>query len=278
MATVWNGVNSVSGGQCVYLMLHAIFPSIATLPNHMSASSALTTANLIGFFIFILLTGLVLLLEVPKWNLLIHLKLIIFAVSTAGMLALAITKAGGPGPIVTRASTVHGTEKGWLIARFILTTAASCSTFASNAADWQRNATKPSNPILGQLLGFPLSNMVVQIIGMIVASTSVAVYGTLEWNPVTYLDMLLTDNYDAKHRAGAFFIAAGKCDLTAGCSKRRFSRLETNAESSAMISGRWLTHLPPPQVSPTPSSSLASSRTSSPSPTTSPACAPSTCR
>lgn len=28
-------------------------------------------------------------------------------------------------------------------------------------------------------------------------------------NPLTYLDQILADNYDATHRAGAFFIALG---------------------------------------------------------------------
>lgn len=45
--------------------------------------------------------------------------------------------------------------------------------------------------------------------GMLIASTSEAVYGEVIWNPVDYLGMLLEDNYDAKHRAGAFFIALG---------------------------------------------------------------------
>lgn len=96
-----------------------------------------------------------------------------------------------------------------LIPTQILTSTASCSTFASNAADWQRNAKRPNDPILGQILGFPISNFIVQVIGMLVASTSATVYGEVVWNPVTYLKMLLEDNYDAKHRAGAFFIAAG---------------------------------------------------------------------
>lgn len=191
-------------------MLHAIFPSIANLPNHMSANSALTTANMIGFFLFIFLTGLMLLLEIPKWNILIHLKLIIFTLSTIGMLVLVMTKAGGVGPIVHRAATVEGAEHSWLLVRFILVSAASCSTFASNASDWQRNATKPSDPILGQLLGFPLSNFIVQVLGMLCASASAGIYGDIIWNPVTLLDMILTDNYTSSIRAGAFFIAAGE--------------------------------------------------------------------
>lgn len=80
---------------------------------------------------------------------------------------------------------------------------------ASNASDWQRNATKPNDPILGQFIGFPLSNFIVQVIGMLVASTSEVVYGKVVWNPVVYLERLLVDNFDAAHRAGAFFISAG---------------------------------------------------------------------
>lgn len=43
--------------------------------------------------------------------------------------------------------------------RFTLLAAASCSTFASNASDWQRNARKKNDPVLGQLFGFPLANV-----------------------------------------------------------------------------------------------------------------------
>lgn len=126
------------------------------------------------------------------------------------MIALTVVEAGGTaGPAVTRGGTVQGTERAWLLTRFVLTSAASCSTFASNAADWQRNAIKPSDPILGQIIGFPLSNMIVSIVGLIVASTSEVVTGTIQWNPVLYLDDILSNNYDAKHRAAAFFISLG---------------------------------------------------------------------
>ncbi|GAA5966916.1 hypothetical protein JCM8115_006204 [Rhodotorula mucilaginosa] len=210
MATVWQGVNAVSGGQALYVMLYSMFPSIGNIKNHMPAGSALTSAQMICFFVFLVLNGLMLLLDIPKWKRLVWTKLLVFSVSSAGMLALAVTKAGGSvGPVVTRSSTIHGSTRSWLLVRMILTSAASCSTFASNASDWQRNATKPNDPILGQLIGFPLSNFIVQVIGMLVASTSEVVYGEVVWNPVIYLERLLVDNFDAAHRAGAFFISAG---------------------------------------------------------------------
>jgi len=158
-AVVWNGVNCVQGGQGVYIMLHAIFPSIARLPNHMPASSAMDSANMIGFFLFWAALSAILFLSIPKWRILIHIKLVAYIISSCAMLAMAIVHAGGVGDILTAKPEVHGKERVWLIVRFTLLSAAGCSTFASNASDWQRNARKPSDPIFGQIFGFPLSNV-----------------------------------------------------------------------------------------------------------------------
>ena len=49
---------------------------------------------------------------------------------------------------------------------------------------------------------------------MLCASATESIYGEIIWNPVTALDMILTDSYDSKHRAGAFFIAAGELSST----------------------------------------------------------------
>ncbi|WVQ81583.1 hypothetical protein IAT38_003707 [Cryptococcus sp. DSM 104549] len=208
-ACVWNGVNFVTGSQCVYIFLHAIFPSIARLPNHMPASSALSSANMIGFFIFWVLTASALFLSIPKWRILIHIKLVAYVLSCVGMIALALHTSGGVGDTLTAKAKVSGSTRAWLIVRFTLLSAAGCSTFASNASDWQRNATHRKDPVLGQILGFPLSNFITTLFGLIVAASSEQAYGTLIWNPLTYLDKILTENYNAPTRAGAAIIAAG---------------------------------------------------------------------
>jgi len=162
------------------------------------------------FFLFLGLNASMLTLDVHKWHRIVYVKLVVFAISTAGMLALALTKAGGSvGAVITAPGKVHGSEKTWLLVRMIFTSAASCSTFASNASDWQRNATKPGDPILGQILGFPLANLFVNIVGLVVASCSEVTHGEVVWMPTRYLSMILSDSYDAKHRAAAFFIGAG---------------------------------------------------------------------
>ncbi|BGP51798.1 hypothetical protein JCM10450v2_007754 [Rhodotorula kratochvilovae] len=211
MACVWQGVNAVTGAQALYTCLHAIFPSFARVPkNTMGSNSALTSAEMLCFFLFSAVNVAMLYLKPHKWHRLIYAKLVVYFISTAGMLALAITQAGGGvGPVVSAKSTIHGSERAWLLVRMILTSAASCSTFASNASDWQRNATRPNDPIIGQLIGFPFANFFTNVIGMLVASCSQVVYGEVIWMPTAFLNMILDDNYDAKHRAGCFFIAAG---------------------------------------------------------------------
>jgi len=55
-----------------------------------------------------------------------------------------------------------------------------------------------------------IRQFITTLIGMIVAVTSPRVTGgTLVWNPLTYMDIILTQNYDAKTRAGSFFVALG---------------------------------------------------------------------
>ncbi|OWZ26753.1 uridine permease [Cryptococcus neoformans var. grubii Br795] len=207
-ACVWNGVNTVTG-QCIYIFLHSIFPSIAHLPNHMPSTSGMTSAQMCGFFLFWFFTGCALFLSVPKWKILIHAKLIAYFLSCVGMLALALTTSKGVGNTLTAGPTAHGSERAWLIVRFTLLSAAGCSTFASNASDWQRNATRKRDPIFGQIFGFPMSNFITTLCGLIVAASSEKAYGTLIWNPLTYLDRILTENYDAKTRAGTAIISIG---------------------------------------------------------------------
>lgn len=53
MTLVWTGVNAVQGGECAYVMLHSIFPTIANIPNIFPGEiSALNSGGMIGFMFF----------------------------------------------------------------------------------------------------------------------------------------------------------------------------------------------------------------------------------
>lgn len=198
----------VQGGQCIYVMLHALTPHIANLKNIMGDGSSIDTGNFIGCIIFWIITCFFLVIPIPKMRSLIYAKLIVFVISAIAMLAWTVTKAGGIGIVARQSGTATGSTKHWLIVRFFFLAAANCATFASNAADFQRYAKKPNDVILGNIIGFPISNLVVSIVGNIVGASSQIIFGEVVWNPVTFLDMLQTTSYTSANRAGCFFIAA----------------------------------------------------------------------
>src|ERR1700712_2908998 len=90
---------------------------------------------------------------------LVYAKLAVFVISAVAMLAWTLTKAGGISKVARQPGSAKGSEHSWLIVRFFMLGAANCATFAPNAADFQRYASKPSDVILGNLFGFPLSNV-----------------------------------------------------------------------------------------------------------------------
>ncbi|RAL58370.1 hypothetical protein DID88_006050 [Monilinia fructigena] len=164
MAIVWNGVNAVQGGECIYVMFHTLSPHVANFKNVMGEGSALNSGGMLGLGIFWILTCCFLIIPVPKMKGLVYAKLIVFIISAIAMCAWTLTMAGGIGPVARQPGTIKGTERTWLLVRFVLLGAANCATFASNAADFQRYARKPNDVILGNLLGFPISNLIVAII------------------------------------------------------------------------------------------------------------------
>ncbi|THV55161.1 hypothetical protein BGAL_0013g00460 [Botrytis galanthina] len=208
MAIVWNGVNAVQGGECIYVMLHTLSPRVANFKNVMGEGSALDSGGMLGLGIFWILTCCFLIIPVPKMKGLVYAKLIVFIISAIAMCAWTLTMAGGIGPVARQPGTVTGSERSWLLVRFILLGAANCATFASNAADFQRYARKPNDVVWGNLVGFPISNLIVSIIGNLVSSSSQVLFGEIIWSPLTYLDQILERTYDGPTRAGCFFIAA----------------------------------------------------------------------
>ncbi|KAH8698810.1 permease for cytosine/purines, uracil, thiamine, allantoin-domain-containing protein [Talaromyces proteolyticus] len=217
MSIVWNGVNSVQGAQCLYVCLHAIFPSIENIPDKMGTKSALTSAQMMCFFIYCngkaydydrILNCAFLVIPVPKMKGLVYAKVAIFFSAVFGMIGWTVCLAGNPTSALNQPSTVSGSTKSWVICKFLFLGLASCGTFISNAADFQRYAKRPNNVILGQVIGFPLSNFIVAVCGNVIAAAGKGIFGELIWNPLTLLDKLMEgERYTHANRAGCALIS-----------------------------------------------------------------------
>lgn len=114
---------------------------------------------------------------VPKMKKLIYIKVVVYYGGAFAMLAWVVRQAGGNPPALHEASAIHGRAKSWLICKFLFLGLASCGTFISNAADLQRYARKPNDVILAQLISFPLSGLLVAVIGNIIAGCSRSIFG-----------------------------------------------------------------------------------------------------
>lgn len=55
LAIVWLGVQTTTGGQCMAVLLTAIWPSFANIPNHISEDEGITTSGMVAFLLYFLL-------------------------------------------------------------------------------------------------------------------------------------------------------------------------------------------------------------------------------
>ena len=113
----------------------------------------------------------------PKMKSLVYVKVAVYFAAAFAMLGWTVSLAGGSLKSLNAPSTVKGTEKSYLIFRFLFLGLASCGTFISNASDLQRYARKPNDVLIGQIVSFPISNFLVAILGNLIASASKSVFG-----------------------------------------------------------------------------------------------------
>jgi NCS1 family nucleobase:cation symporter-1 len=108
---------------------------------------------------------------------LVYIKVVVYFGAAFAMLGWTVSLAGGSLKSINAPSEIKGTEKGYLIFKFLFLGLASCGTFISNASDLQRYATKPNDVLIGQFVSFPLSNFLVAVLGNLIASASKAIFG-----------------------------------------------------------------------------------------------------
>ncbi|KAJ6096195.1 hypothetical protein N7486_006941 [Penicillium sp. IBT 16267x] len=185
--------------------------SVYNIPDKMGSKSALTSGQMMCFFIYWLVNCAFLFMPVPKMKSLVYAKVVVFFAAALAMVGWTVSLSGGSSKFLATLhapSTVQGTEKSYLIFKFFFLGLASCGTFISNAADMQRYATKPNDVLIGQIISFPMSNLLVAILGNFIAAASKSIFGELIWSPLTFLDKLMDgERYTHGNRAACAFIS-----------------------------------------------------------------------
>ncbi|KAH8811860.1 permease for cytosine/purines, uracil, thiamine, allantoin-domain-containing protein [Xylogone sp. PMI_703] len=206
MACIWYGVQAWIGGECVKLMILAIWPSYKNVHNGIP-NSGTTTADFVAFLIFWLLSLPAIWFPVHKIRHLFTVKAYIVPVAGVAFFIWAIVRAKGIGPIVKQGNTSHGSQLAWGVILGIMSAIANFATLIVNDPDFARFARKPRDALWSQLITIPCGFAITSFIGIIVSSSSTVIFhGDPIWNPLDLLQSFL-DEGTSRNRAGVFFIA-----------------------------------------------------------------------
>ncbi|OJJ49937.1 hypothetical protein ASPZODRAFT_128518 [Penicilliopsis zonata CBS 506.65] len=235
MAVIWYGVQGYIGGECVTVMIEAIWPSYKNLPNHIPASSGVTTKNFLSFFLFWLCSLPALWFPIHKIRHLFTVKAIYSPIAAITFFAWAISRAHGLGPIVKQPNTVYGTTLAWAIVKSIMSCMGNFATLIVNDPDFSRFARTPKDALWSQLLTIPLGFAITSFIGIIVSSSSSVIFGgDTVWSPLTLLGKFL-EGASSAERFGIFIIALGFS----------LAQLGTNIAANSVSAGTDMTALLP---------------------------------
>ncbi|KAH7084614.1 uracil permease [Paraphoma chrysanthemicola] len=204
LAMFWFGVHTGYGGTCVSAMLTAIWPSFATLPNHLPASAGLTTAGMISYFIYWLIQFPMLLIPTHKLQYLFWVKTVLTPPVAIGMTIWVALKAGGNGAFFNRPSQVHGSERVWLWLSSMTSVTGGYSTLAVNISDFSRFSKDPYAHYW-QIPAIPLLKTLTALMGIISASAAQEIWGKPYWTPTQIMG---TWQDTSGGRAATFFCAA----------------------------------------------------------------------
>jgi NCS1 family nucleobase:cation symporter-1 len=204
------GFQAWIGGECVYVCLQAIWPSLERrIPNHLPESTGTTTAYFVSYIVFMVIS-------LPLIWVRPHKLQKFFYVSSAAIIifllvlliwSLATMGAAGLGDTISSHSTVQDLDVGWAIAFGIISTIGGISAGILNQNDYARFTRKPSDAILGQLVSFPAASILCAIIGVLVTAATQNRYGEPLWNLPTLLSKII-ETGGSRSRAAAFFAGA----------------------------------------------------------------------
>ncbi|ODQ68688.1 putative nucleobase permease [Nadsonia fulvescens var. elongata DSM 6958] len=208
MACIWYGVQSWIGGECVALMILAIWPNARTnVKNTMSLSSGTNTFDYMCFFLFWVGSLPAMWFPIHQLRYLFAVKSFCVPVAGIAFLAWTLSKAHGVGESLHSPSTITGSEFSWIWIASMMSCISNFAALILNNPDFTRFADKPKSAVYSQMLTIPIGFGITSLIGVLVSYASGILYEKPIWNPLLVLGKFLESNA-SRDRAGVFFIAA----------------------------------------------------------------------
>ena len=217
LAIVWLGVQTTTGGQCMTVLLTAIWPSFAKIPNHIPESEGITTSGMCGFVLYFLLQLPFLCIPYTKVQYFFALKSFIAPIVFLAIFGNTLHKAGGTistSTVITQPTKLAGSALAWAFFANLNGVLGNYATLGLNIADFARYANKPSAQNV-QAIVIPFIFTIVGLLGIFTAASSETAYGQVIWNPIEIVTLWMADGSHGG-RAAAAFAAIGLLIVTLG--------------------------------------------------------------
>jgi NCS1 family nucleobase:cation symporter-1 len=132
LAMFWLGIQGANGAQCVTLMLKAIAPSYADIPNTLPDNAGITSMGMVSYFLFWIIQLPLLLIPPTRLRYLFIVKLIAAPITALATMGWCIHQAGGSGELFNIPTTLTGSDKAWAWLSCMSSVTGSWATLACN--------------------------------------------------------------------------------------------------------------------------------------------------
>jgi len=175
----WFGINSWFGGQALDAICSRVLPFWNGIGIHLG----------LAFAIFWAINVLVAMRGPQAIGRLAQFSAPTLALGAIALLAWALHREGGFGPMLAAPATIHGPAFWAAFYPSVVGVIAFWATLALNIPDYTRYAQSQRGQMLGQISSMPLTMAAFSFVGIAVTSTTVILYGKALWNPV---DLIVT--------------------------------------------------------------------------------------
>lgn len=189
VACGWFGIQTWIGGWCIYKVLEIYNPHWNELP--MIGNLQINAPQLACFLVFWAINVVIIFLGIDSIRLLLNIKAPLLIALGLALLAWAVWRAGGFGPILEKPARLEG-EQFWEFFFPALTGAVGYwATLSLNIPDFTRYSRSQRDQIIGQSLGLPTTMTLFSFIGAAVTSAAVLIYKNVPeeklWDPVVLI-------------------------------------------------------------------------------------------
>lgn len=129
------------------ILLTAIWPSYANIPNHIAADEGIDTKGMVGFFLYFLLQLPFLCIPYTKVQYFFAFKSVIAPIIFLAVFGSTLHKAGGTishSPVIDQPTTLGGSALAWAFFGNLNGVLGNYATLGLNIADFARYSNKPS--------------------------------------------------------------------------------------------------------------------------------------